>query len=164
MIRQEQPERILELVNNFVQLWMRYEKMLNREMAATYGGKNTDAADINNSTVNFGLFYRLGTSLRLKRLLTMGELSEALAVPLSTATRIANGFVDDGYLKRQEDTRDRRIVLVALTEKGEELFRAIEFFSITQVQQILASLTPAERTSVFAVIHKIVSALKEVTK
>ena len=50
--------------------------------------------------------------------LTMNELSDRLNAQTSTMTRIVNNLVRDGYIKRLKDESDRRIVVVALTEKG----------------------------------------------
>jgi len=99
--------------------------------------------------------------MRNQETLTMGELSEALSVSLSAATRITNWLVEDGYLQRLADPEDRRVVLVTLTEKGRALYRAIDKFTVDHVSQILSSLTEDERAETFQMIYKITSALKE---
>src|SRR5947209_6699489 len=57
------------------------------------------------------LFVRIGMVLsRSEAPPPMGELSKALDVPLSTATRIVDGLVEHGYAERVNDPDDRRIV------------------------------------------------------
>ncbi|MDD5312407.1 MAG: MarR family transcriptional regulator [Dehalococcoidia bacterium] len=152
-----QAEQIIQVVHIFVRLWGRFEKMLNKELAITRG----ESAIRINPNLNYSLFYRVGNCMRNQETLTMGELSEALSVSLSAATRITNWLVEDGYLQRLADPEDRRIVLVTLTEKGRALYRAIDKFTVDHVRQILSSLTEDERAETFQLIYKITSALKE---
>ena len=50
--------------------------------------------------------------------LTMNELSDRMNLKTSTMTRIINNLVRDGYIQRERDPGDRRIVLAKLTEEG----------------------------------------------
>ncbi|MBU0762359.1 MAG: MarR family transcriptional regulator [Candidatus Altiarchaeota archaeon] len=50
--------------------------------------------------------------------MAMGVLSELTSVKSSTLTKISDGLVKKGYLKRLTSDQDRRIVYVQLTEKG----------------------------------------------
>ncbi|MBM3130977.1 MAG: winged helix DNA-binding protein [Chloroflexi bacterium] len=93
---------------------------------------------------------------------TMGELSSALGVPLSTATRLVNQLAAGGYVKRATDPADRRIVRVALTAEGNSLYRAIHDFAQQRVQTALRRFTPRERTTLLALLHKALPALSEI--
>ncbi|MFD2670571.1 MarR family winged helix-turn-helix transcriptional regulator [Marinicrinis sediminis] len=57
---------------------------------------------------------------------TSTELSEVLCVGKSSITALVTRLVDKGLLIRKEDEHDRRVILLALTEKGVEICRAIE--------------------------------------
>ena len=94
----------------------------------------------------------------------MGEFSNALSVPLSTATRIADWLVDNGYIQRLPDSDDRRVVRVALTDTGKGLFRAIDRYIRERMQQILSSLTVEERSILLTLVSKVVSGLKEASR
>ena len=91
----------------------------------------------------------------------MGEFSNALSVPLSTATRIADWLVDNGYIERLPDSDDRRVVRISLTDTGKELFKAIDRYIRQRMQQILSSLTAEEKTILLTLVSKVVSGLKE---
>lgn len=52
--------------------------------------------------------------------LTMNELSDRMNLDSSTMTRVIDKLVRDELINRERDEADRRIVLVALTEKGKE--------------------------------------------
>jgi len=92
---------------------------------------------------------------------TMGELSQALAVPLPTATRMVDWCVENGYAERLSDARDRRIVRVAQTDKGRILQEAIESIMAQSVQKIVSCLTDREQTTLLALLRKIASAPAE---
>jgi DNA-binding MarR family transcriptional regulator len=78
---------------------------------------------------------------------------------------MVNWLVDGGYVKRLPDPDDRRIVKVALTEKGKELHRVIGTYMRERVQELLtSSLTVAEKIILFTLINKVVSVLQQVAR
>ena len=154
----------MSVVQGFVQLWIKYESALHKEIADQQkAGGEASASKRINSYVDYGIFYRVSSNLFRKQELTMGELSSALSVPFSTATRIIDVLVADGYIKRMQDPDDRRVVRVALTPDGEKLHHTIETFSDEHVQSILSCLSIEEQQSMFELIRKVTSALEKVT-
>ncbi|WP_051569379.1 MarR family winged helix-turn-helix transcriptional regulator [Alkaliphilus transvaalensis] len=69
--------------------------------------------------------YALMTILE-KEKITMNDLSERIGLNTSTMTRIINNLVRDGYVERDSDQQDRRIVIVKLTESGKEAARELK--------------------------------------
>ncbi|WP_456847555.1 MarR family winged helix-turn-helix transcriptional regulator, partial [Cellulomonas sp. P5_C6] len=57
-----------------------------------------------------------GTCLR------MGEVADALLFSSGAATKVFDRLVERGLVERGADPRDRRTVLVGLTDAGRELF------------------------------------------
>ncbi len=92
--------------------------------------------------------------------LTMGEVSQALDVPLSTATRIVDWFVKNDYITRIPDPEDRRIVRVTLTETGQDLYRAINEFFMERVERILQQFTPEEKRQFIYLLYKLLNAME----
>lgn len=90
----------------------------------------------------------------------MSELCEASTLPFSTATRVIDWLVESGYAERFADPEDRRIVRVALTRTGRELYQAIDEFVRERVQQILRHFTDEERENLVTSLRKLVEALK----
>ena len=78
-------DRITSIVGGFVEVWNKFEGMLFDELAKTQGSEGNYS--------NYGLFYRISSNIHPRNDLTMGELSNALSVPLSTATRIVDWLV-----------------------------------------------------------------------
>lgn len=154
----------MSVVQGFVQMWIKFEAALHKEIARGNAPDSDEAASNRlHSYIDFGTFYRVSSSIRRSRELTMGELSNSLSVPFSKATRIVDSLVADGYLKRLPDPDDRRVIKVALTPEGMKLHSTIEGFTGEHVQQILSGLTHEERQILFVLIRKVVLALEKVT-
>jgi len=157
--------QITAVVHGFMQVWNRFESTLSNELSQIQDSLlGMHPQRENQQNTNYELFYRACSSIYPEGNITMGEFSNALSVPLSTATRIADWLVDHGYIQRLADTDDRRVVRVALTNMGKELFQAIDRFIRQRMQQILSSLTAEERTSLLTLISKVVYGLKETGK
>jgi len=155
-------QRISTVLHDFVRLWARFEGALHEELARTHGcSSKTGFGGQGDSNTNHELLYRVGTCIYPANNLTMGELSRALSVPLSTATRMVDWLVAGGCVERLLDPEDRRVVRVALTHSGRELYEITEEYIAERVQQILSCLRDEEHAALFALIHKVVAALEE---
>ncbi len=121
-------------------------KALSREMPAFSGTPGT--------------FFNLSSTLYYNSNLTMGELSQALSIPLSTATRMMDWWVDNEFAQRLIDPEDRRVVRVSLTEAGNKLHELIEKSISESVQQCLNCLTVEEQDILLTLIRKVAQGLK----
>jgi len=158
-------EQINAVVHGFMAVWNKFEVMLDKELANIQGRLNgIQSGKEPHAISNHELFYRVSNSIQQKGNMTMGELSSALAVPLSTATRIVDWLVDNGFTQRLPDPEDRRVVRVALTDIGWEMHEIIENYIRQRVQQILSCLTFEERATLLTLIGKVVLTLKEIAK
>jgi len=106
-------------------------------------------------------FHRMRSILHRKPGSTMGELSQALSVPLYTATRMVDLLVENGLADRLSDPDDRRIVRVTLTDDGLRLHEAIEAHVAQSIQRIMACLTPEEQDILITLLRKVAASLKE---
>jgi DNA-binding MarR family transcriptional regulator len=86
--------------------------------------------------------------------LTMGEIGQAINVPLSTATRIIDWMTESGYVIRFNDPGDRRVVRVGLTGTGREVFQALYAFMCRKASHILEQFTDSEKTVLISLINK----------
>jgi DNA-binding MarR family transcriptional regulator len=157
--------QITAVVHGFMQVWNRFEATLSKELSQiqeSLQGMHPERGHQQNT--NYELFYRACSSLYPEGNVTMGEFSNALSVPLSTATRIADWLVENGYIQRLPDSDDRRVVRVALTDAGKGLFKAIDRYIRGRMQQILSGLTSEERTILLTLISKVVSGLRETAR
>ena len=86
---------------------------------------------------------------------SMSELSEALGVPLYRATRIVSWWVENGLAERLSDPADRRVVRVALTNKGRRFHEIVEDFACGTVKEVIDCLTEYESYMLIALLSKI---------
>jgi len=151
--------RVNHLVQDFLQFLMKAQTMLPQEL--TQLQKQLDELyPKHQPAVKYDLFYRISRNLYRKSSMTMGELSNALLIPISTATGMVDLLVNSGYAQRVSDPEDRRVVRVALTDSGRELHQTIENHLGQQIQRILSYLTEKEQNTFLAIIPKMLSALR----
>jgi DNA-binding MarR family transcriptional regulator len=119
------------------------------------GGKQGDGNGLE-------LFYRVGTIFtHHPEPMAMGELSHEMDVPLSTATRIMDWLVTNGYAQRLPDPKDRRVVRVALTPEGTELYKTIHEFFVERLKVFMRRFTIKERETFITLFRKVVDAMEE---
>lgn len=91
---------------------------------------------------------------------TMSELAGDLGAPLSTATGIGTRLERRGLIRRERHEADRRVIMLQLTPKGQELASGAR----AQVDQLLAkvhaALTPEELTQLLGLVQKVLLALQ----
>ena len=157
--------QITAVVHGFLQVWNRFEATLSKELSQIQESlQEMHPQREHQLNANYELFYRACSSIYPNGNVTMGEFSNALSVPLSTATRIADWLVENGYIQRLPDSDDRRVVRIALTDAGKELFKTIDQYIRQRMQQILSNLTDEERTILLTLVSKVVSGLKEAAR
>lgn len=156
-------DQIVDILRDFIRLKPRLKAVLPEDLARLkerLGELHPEGGP--RRSADYDLFYRVGVVLsRHREPLTMGELSEALAVPLSTATRMVDWLVKSGYAERLPDPEDRRVVRVGLTETGQELYQTINGFMRQRVEQVLRRFSAEERENLVLLLRKIVKTLEE---
>jgi DNA-binding MarR family transcriptional regulator len=106
-------------------------------------------------------FHRMCRFMRQSGSPTMGELSEAISVPLSTATRMAHWLADNGLAERTSDPNDRRIVRIALTDTGRAFLDAVERHMEEKAGKILDCLTGEEQAILLTIFEKVAKVLPQ---
>lgn len=76
------------------------------------------------------------------------RLAAAFGVTPSNVTGIVERLVEQKLVSRQESPKDRRVLLLEVTEKGETLLANLREKRITQVSEILAQMSAEELTIV----------------
>lgn len=62
----------------------------------------------------------------------------------------------DGYISRSKNEKDKREILVSLTEEGKQRCTEVQAARTNQLSDFLAPLTPEERERLFSLIKKLV--------
>jgi DNA-binding MarR family transcriptional regulator len=74
--------------------------------------------------------------------LTMSRLAELLDISLSNATGLIDRLEERGFVERERDRDDRRVVTVRLAEGGREKLHDIQLIKDELLETILARLDP----------------------
>jgi len=83
---------------------------------------------------------------------TMQELADHLAVTPSTATAMVKRLVAQGYVARERDETDWRVVWVKATDSGRAAVARYDGVRLASLQRRLARLSAAERVRLEAAL------------
>ena len=89
----------------------------------------------------------------------MSEIAEYLKAPLSTLTSIADKLVANKFLVRHNSDEDRRVVKVALGEKGLESYKAFLIRKKAMTKKVLARFNEKEHNTLINDINKLAAAI-----
>ena len=77
------------------------------------------------SAVTPGGMFVMG-SLKRNGMMSMSDIGKCLAMPKPHVTVIVDKLIDEGYVERQNDPNDRRIVNILITERGQKVFQELK--------------------------------------
>ncbi len=97
-----------------------------------------------------------------ERYLTVKGIAKRLDVAKSRVTKIVDGLIHRGLVKRMEDPNDGRIKLISLTPSGEEKSKEIDAFQKEIHKKILLHLQGDERKTVLSNLGLLRSAMEAV--
>jgi DNA-binding MarR family transcriptional regulator len=86
---------------------------------------------------------------------TPAELAEAAGVTRATMTGLIDTLERDGFVKREPDPNDRRMMSVLLTPKGENFLNNLLPAHFKVIADIMAPLTEPERKTLVRLLSKI---------
>jgi len=87
--------------------------------------------------------------------LTVNELAGPLYLDKSTTSRVANGLVAKGYLSRQRDEVDGRVVKLGVTENGSALSRRIDDDLAVEYAELLGDFDPEIRAAITRLVSRL---------
>lgn len=90
---------------------------------------------------------------------SIGQLAETLGLDNSTVSRTVDGLVSMQLVERAPDRRDRRYVVIALSEKGRETCRQYNAESDQYYQGVLEAIPQADRQRVIDAFTAFVNAM-----
>lgn len=85
----------------------------------------------------------------------MSSIAKVLEVTVGTLTIAMNNLVKKGYVKRVRSAKDRRVVLVSLTEKGEMAYKHHEVFHDKMIKEIMMRLNDSQLDVLVEALHSI---------
>lgn len=94
--------------------------------------------------------------------LSPSELAKSIGVTRGTMTQFIDALEKDGFVKRTEDPKDRRGMLIVLTEEGEQKIREVMPVYIDYVQRYAKELDESEMTLLKSIFEKITSSINQI--
>ena len=85
----------------------------------------------------------------------MGEIAEHLHIELPSATSLLNKLVGLQLVKRQQDTKDRRLVRITLTKAGSDFLKKAMDEKIAQIENMLSYLSQTEQHELLRLLEKL---------
>ena len=91
----------------------------------------------------------------------MGEIAEHLGVGQSAVTPLVDRLEAQGVVQRRRSDEDRRVWLVALTDKGEGVVAAEDEVYQRVATEMLAPLSASERSMLISLLERVGTAATE---
>lgn len=99
-------------------------------------------------------------SFRNEGILSVKELAKRMNLTSSRMTRIIDGLVEKGYVTRDFNPQDRRVIDVALTKEGTEITRKLNIDYVSIHEDILSHMQPSSRPAVIKALRELSEAMK----
>jgi DNA-binding MarR family transcriptional regulator len=81
-------------------------------------------------------------------------VAQRAGIERSYLTRTVSSLQKRGYLERRENSKDRRVTIVSLTEEGRRIAKKILADARRRNERVLGNLSPAERDQLHMLIEK----------
>ncbi len=87
--------------------------------------------------------------------LSISEIAQKLLIPRPQMTRLINFLVASGITEKQPDSRDKRVVKIALTEKGKATLTHYEELLKNNVRNLLSYLTENDLKELSVILDRL---------
>ncbi|OGW85804.1 MAG: hypothetical protein A2987_05915 [Omnitrophica bacterium RIFCSPLOWO2_01_FULL_45_10] len=91
----------------------------------------------------------------------MSDLAKSLSVTTAAMTGIVDRLVREGYLRRESDPKDRRIIKIRLTAKGERAVTQILEKKKQMIIKMFGMISQGEREEYLRILTHIRDHLKD---
>jgi DNA-binding MarR family transcriptional regulator len=91
--------------------------------------------------------------------MSLGAVSDELALSPAAISRAVDVLVQRGELKREEDPEDRRSKIVSLAPKGRTTYERILAVRLAGLKNFVEELEPQERDALGSALHPIIERL-----
>ncbi len=89
------------------------------------------------------------------RELTLKQAADLVVISLPGASRTVDDLVKRGFVERYEDTEDRRMKRVSLTDAGRAVSRRLNAARLNGLEQFTQNLTDSERGALAGALKKL---------
>ncbi|MDY2836334.1 MAG: MarR family transcriptional regulator [Bilifractor sp.] len=96
-----------------------------------------------------------------KETVRVSDLSDALGLPRPGVTRMVKDLEEMGYIRKEPDSGDRRIVHLSLTEKGGTLYEKYVSRHFERITSVLKTVSDEDIEKISAIVGEIYEKLYE---
>lgn len=86
---------------------------------------------------------------------SMSTVAKLMSITTGTLTKLVDGLSEKGYVNRERGKKDKRVVLVSLTEKGKQAFAHHERFHRSMVRHMRDGLNEQETSILVYALAKL---------
>lgn len=112
---------------------------------------------------------RIATMLQLQALgflkhnsaSTVSQLSKFLATSSSSTAQLTDRLFNSGWIKREADKKDRRVIHLSLTPKGEKHFLEIKRKKFAKMGKFLRVLPETDLEQLVTIMSKVLKKIEE---
>ena len=98
---------------------------------------------------------RLMNMLKENGELSQKEIAEKLDIRPQSLSELLVKMESDGFISRRQDKDDKRVIVVALTEKGEEQLVVLRQVNREHAEKLFSPLTEEEKDALIAILKKL---------
>lgn len=98
---------------------------------------------------------RLMNMLKENGELSQREIAEKLDIRPQSLSELLVKMENEGFISRRQDKEDKRVTLVALTEKGEEQLVILRQANREHAEKLFSPLTDEEKDALLAILKKL---------
>lgn len=99
-----------------------------------------------------------------RKKLTMSELSDLLNIEMSSATALVDSLVGLGIIERNRSEKDRRVVQVELTKKGQDKFKDYALQVKKSIAGLFSKMNDEQQNCIVGAFEQLYNVLVEVKK
>ena len=85
----------------------------------------------------------------------VSDLARALQLTPAAITQLVAELEGRGYVRRERNQRDGRVVFVSLTEAGEEILMAHRVRRRAEIRRLVSALDPEDRGALVRILHRL---------
>lgn len=89
--------------------------------------------------------------------ISVNQAAKHLSVSLSAVSQLADSLQSDGYISRQNDEKDRRIIYMSVTPKGKKVIKSLKKNLTSGFRAIMETLDDSELASLNKIYNKMVA-------
>ncbi|MDP8298831.1 MAG: MarR family transcriptional regulator [Candidatus Tantalella remota] len=91
---------------------------------------------------------------------SMSDIAKVMNLSMASATGIIDKMIEQGFVKRERSTEDRRVVKVSLLKKGKDISGRVNESRVTMTNDLYSVLTDAERDEYLRLLRKVYDSIK----